>query len=220
MRANERAHMTQRERMVAGVGGIGFAVLTFVGFGVASSPGGTYSASDVADYMAKGHHTAVFIALVLGVLSVLGLILLLVGLRERVTEGSFLATVFATTSLVSVTGFAVGWAAWLAAPLSHAYGGSSVAIDPKVAYVILQVGAVIFFGVGATFLGLSLITLMIGSAQTLPTWLRWFSLIVGVLGLASLAWIPFFPLLLWGLVIGIWLLASSRKTDTPAPQTT
>jgi hypothetical protein len=64
-----------------------------------------------------------------------------------------------------------------------------------------------------------LIALMIGSAQTLPPWLRWFTLIVGALALGSMAWLPFFPLLLWGLVIGIWLLSSAGKTDVAASET-
>ena len=91
-------------------------------------------------------------------------------------------------------------------------------IDPTVTYVVLQVGGVIVFGVAGVFLGLTLITLMIGSDQTLAAWLRWFTLIVGALALGSMAFFPFFPLLLWGLVIGIWLLVSARKADATAIQ--
>lgn len=138
--------------------------------------------------------------------------MLLVGLRERLAEGSLLANTYSATGLLSVTGFAIGWAAWLTPPLAIAIGGSGVVIDPTVTYVILQVGGIIVFGVGGTFLGVTLIALMIGSSQTLPAWLRWFTLVVGVLGLASAAWLPFFPLLLWGIIAGIWLVASSRSS--------
>jgi len=103
-------------------------------------------------------------------------------------------------------------------PVAIAYGGSNeVMIDPKVTYVLAQVGWVIMFGVGGTFLGLTLIALMLGSRQTLPAWLRWFTLIAGVLGLASMAWIPHFALLLWSLVIGVWLIAAGRA-EGPAGQ--
>ena len=202
--------MTQRASVVAGVGGIVFAALWLACAAVSAAPGGSYSASDVADYVAKDHRVSVFIALVLGLLSVLGLLLLLVGLRERVGGDSFLANVCSGTSLVAVTSFAVGWVTALAVPLAMAYGGSSVVIDPKVTFVIAEVGWSVMFGVGGTFLGLTLIALMIGSRQSLPAWLRWFTLVVGVLGLGSLAWIPFFALLLWGLVVGLWLIAAGR----------
>ena len=210
--------MTQRERVVAGAGGIAFTVLTVAAVAAAKTPGGTYSAADIADYVAKGHQTGIFLGFGLALFSVLGLILLLVGLRERIGEGSLLANVFSTTTLVSIAAFAIGWAAWLSPPLAIAIGGSSsVVIDGRVTYVVLQIGGVIIFGVAGTFLGVTLIALMIGSGQTLPTWLRWFTLIVGVLALASMAWLPFFPLLLWGLVAGIWMIASGHK-DEPAGQ--
>jgi len=203
--------MTSRERAVAGLGGIGFTVLTVAALGAARTPGGGYDASSIADYVAKGHRTSVFIALFLALLSVLGLTMLLIGLRERLNERSFLANVFSATSLVSITGFAIGWAAWLTVPIAIAIGGSNTVIDPRVAYVILQVGGVIVFGIGGIFLGMTLISLMIGSPQTLPAWLRWFTLVVGVLALASPAWFPFFPLLLWSLVAGLWLAATGRR---------
>jgi hypothetical protein len=56
-----------------------------------------------------------------------------------------------------------------------------------------------------------------GSRQTLPTWLRWLALIAGALGLAWMAWIPHFALLLWSLVAGVWLIAAGRA-EAPAGQ--
>jgi hypothetical protein len=54
----------------------------------------TYSASDVADFVAKDHRTSVFITIALGLLSVLGLLLLLAGFRERIADrDSLTATV-------------------------------------------------------------------------------------------------------------------------------
>jgi hypothetical protein len=206
--------MTERDRVFAGVGGIGFTLLFAAGAMVASTPGGSYSEKDMADYVAKGHQTSILIASVLALLGVLGLLLLVTGLRERVGPGSFLSDVYAGTSLVAVAGFAIGWLAWLAVPLAKTIGGSAVVVDPRIGYVILQVGGVVVFGVGGIFLGVTLIALFLGSRGALAGWLRWLTLVVGVLGLASMAWLPFFPLLLWGLVAGIWLVSAGRSGPT------
>jgi hypothetical protein len=55
---------------------------------------------------------------------------------------------------------------------------------------------------------------MPGSGGRLPAWFRWFSLVVGVLALASMAWLPFFPLLLWGIVAGVWMIAARRGRES------
>ncbi len=210
----------QRGSVVAGVGGIVFAVLWFLtGFVFSGAPGGTYSASDVADFVAKDHRTAVFVAVALGLLSTLGLLLLLAGLRERVSSGdSLTATVFWGASMLSVTGFAVGWVTVLTVPIARAFGGTSVVvIDPKVTYTITMIGWVIMFAVGGTFLGVALIASVILSAQAFPAWLRWFTFVVGVLGLASLAWFPFFVVLIWAIIASLWLIAAGR-TEAPVAQ--
>lgn len=206
--------MSQRDRAVAGIGGIAFTVLFAAGALLAETPGGTYDEKAIADYLAEGHQSSVALALILALLGVLGLLMLLVGLRDKLSKGSLSANVFAATGLVSVTAFAIGWAVWLEVPLSKWIGGSDVVINAKISYVILQVGAVIVFGVGGTFLGVTLIVLMLGSLGRLPSWFRWFTLVVGVLALASMAWLPFFPLLLWGLVAGVWLIAGARGSGT------
>ena len=122
------------------------------------SSGRSYSASDVASYVDKDHRTAVFAAVALGLLSVLGLLLLLAGLRERLAEGdSLTATVFWSASVLSVAGFAIGWVTVLTVPISRAYGGTSVVvIDPVLTYTITEIGWVIMFAVGGTFLGVAL----------------------------------------------------------------
>jgi hypothetical protein len=43
--------------------------------------------------------------------------------------------------------------------------------------------------------------------------MRWLTIIVGVLGLASLAFFPWFALLIWAVVAGIWLLMSERTSQ-------
>ena len=77
----------------------------------------------------------------------------------------------------------------------------------------------IMFAVGGTFLGVALITSAIGAARAFPAWLRWFTLVVGVIGLASLAWIPYFALPIWAVIASLWLLASARSNTSPSSQT-
>ena len=44
--------------------------------------------------------------------------------------------------------------------------------------------------------------------DVMPQWLRWLTVVAGVCGVAGLAFFPFFLLLIWGIVIGVWLLAA------------
>jgi hypothetical protein len=39
----------------------------------------------------------------------------------------------------------------------------------------------------------------------------------GVIGLASVAWFPFFVLLVWGVVAGVWMLVADQPARRPAP---
>jgi hypothetical protein len=114
-----------------------------------------------------------------------------------------------------LTGFAIGWVTVMTVPVSKAFGGSTmVVIDPRVTYTITEIGWQIMFAVGGTFLGVALIAAAVGSTRAIPAWVRWFTLIVGVIGLVSLAWIPFFALGIWAIIVGIWLIASARSDSS------
>jgi len=73
-----------------------------------------------------------------------------------------------------------------------------------------RAGIGIMFVSGGVMLGVSFLTLAIGG-HAAPRWVRAFSGIVGLLAFFSMAYFPFFGVILWGLVIGIWLLVSSPK---------
>jgi hypothetical protein len=200
-----------RTNVVGGIGGIAFAVLTFVAFLLAAPPGGTYKESDVADYVEKGHRGAVFVSFYLLLLGVLGLICLLAHLRQRLgADDRGLRTIFWGTGLAGAASFAIGWAVVVTVPLAMAFGGSDVSVEPTVTYTIAEAGWGILIGVGGILLGFCLIALMLGSGTMLPAWLRSATLIGGVAGLASLAFFPFFLIFIWGLVVGVWLLAAGR----------
>jgi hypothetical protein len=49
----------------------------------------------------------------------------------------------------------------------------------------------------------------------LPSWLRWMTLGAGIAGIAGLAFITFFLLMLWGVVVGVWLVTRSVRATAP-----
>jgi hypothetical protein len=198
---------------LAGVGSIAFSVLTIVGLALANPPGGTYKASDAAKYVAKGHHVAVFASVYVLLLAVLGLLLLLAYLRELLSaapDGERVARIFWAMGIGAATSFAIGWAIVLGNAIAHAFGGSGVVVDPAVTYLASELGFSVVFGPAAILLGFALIAFVIGGRALVPAWLRWSTLVAGVAGIVSLAFFPAVLVLLWGIVMGIWLLVPSR----------
>jgi len=198
---------------LAGVGSIAFSVLTIVGLALANPPGGTYKASDAVKYVAKGHHVAVFASVYVLLLAVLGLLLLLAYLRDLLSaapDGERVARIFWAMSIGAATSFAIGWAIVLGNAIAHAFGGSGVVVDPAVTYLASELGFSVVFGPAAILLGFALIAFVIGGRALLPAWLRWSTLVAGLAGIVSLAFFPAVLVLLWGIVMGIWLLVPSR----------
>jgi len=200
--------------VLAGVGGITFGVLALIATVVANSPGGNYTASNATSFVASGHRSAVYVSLYLVTIAVLGLICLLARLREMVSVGAdeqpVALSIFWGTGLAAAVCWAAGWAVALSVPIAYAVGGDGFSIGPAQTYAIVEAGLAILFGPGSILLGIALIALFLGGRATLPAWLRWVTLIAGILGLASPAFFPWFALLIWGVVIGVWLLASGR----------
>jgi hypothetical protein len=91
-----------------------------------------------------------------------------------------------------------------------------VTIAPQGVYTFSEVGWAILIGAGAFLLGISLVALMLGSKGALPAWVRWATLLAGLGGIAGLAFFPFFLVLIWGLVAGIWLLVTGRPAAAVA----
>ena len=150
------------------------------------------------------------IGLYLAIAAVTGLVALLSGLREAIAAGrDDWARIFRGLGLGAATAFAIGFAILVTPPLSLAIGGGEAA-EPETTYLVTQVGWVVTLGAGGLLLGAALVVLMLGSGGVLPAWLRWVTLAAGILGLASTAYFPFFGLLIWGVVVGAWLLASGR----------
>lgn len=202
--------------LVSGVGGIAFGSLTVVDLFVSNPPGGTYNASNVAAFVAPGHRPAIVVALFLGVLAAFGLISLLAHLRgaiEKAGGDERMAQIFWGTGVAAAAAFAVG----------HVFNegpgmaAGNVSLAAPVIYLAVDLGAAVLL-LGGTLLALALIVLALSRPSPLASWLRWLTLALGVIGLASLIFIPFFALLLWGIVTGAWVLASGQEPALARPR--
>jgi len=213
-----------RERRLAGVGGIAFAVSLVVGFTFFGPKGGQYSAAEIVAFAAQGS-TALIASVYLFAVSIIGLIVLMAYLSETCFGAGRQGRVAWGASLLAAASVLIGWGLYLAVPTSVIAGGP--AIDPAVSYAFVSAGFVVLFGVGGMLLGIALLTLAI-AGHTAPTWVRAFS---GLAGLSALfAWgfivvsqwspnqwlpVPFYVVVLWGFVIGGWLVVSSPRPDAP-----
>ena len=193
---------------VAGLGALAFAILVFAASIIDNGPGGTYSTSDVTDYLKSSNRPVVFVALYMSLLGIVGLLFLLSRLRDAIGDERR-ARVFWALSVGGTSAFVAGWALHIAAPLAIGYGGN-VSFAPQTTYLI-AVGGYIVLSAGAIMLGLALLTLVLGPVE-LPAWVRWFTLVGVIGGVTSPAFFPFGLFFIWALVLGIWLIATDRET--------
>ena len=203
--------------MLAGAGAIAFGVLTVVGtFG--GTPGGSYDESTVVEYVKIGHFVTVVVTGYLALLGVVGLICLLAYLREVLSlepGRSLAASIFWGIGLASAASFAVSWGLVTGIGVAAAEGGNATASVPHpVIYVLSDASLNVLFGSGGILLGVALIALFSSSRGQLPDWLRWVTLIAGVLALGAPFFFPSFAIPLWGIVIGVYLIAAGRKFAT------
>jgi hypothetical protein len=202
--------------VVAGVGAIAFGVLTVIGNVVGGAPGGSYDEASVTSYIAIGHFPLVVVTGYLALLGVVGLICLLAYLREVIAadpDRRFIANVFWGVGLASAASFAVGWGLVTGIALAAAEGGSGASIPHPVTYVLSDTMLNVLYGSGGILLGVALIALMLGSRGSLPNWLRWVSVVAGVLALTAPFYFSAPAIPLWSIVIGVWLLVARRAPE-------
>lgn len=204
-----------RRQTLAGVGAIGFAVLSLAAFAVAQPPGGTYKASDAVKYVAHGHRPAVFLSGYLMLLAVIGLTLVITRLRDLL-PADWSRNTFQAIGLIAAGSLLVGFALVGTVPTALAVGGGSP-IDPRLTYMFTEAGDAVLFGAAFVVLGAALV--LLGSRAAMPLWLRVVTVIAGVGGLAAPAFFPMFLVLVWALVVGVWLLANPRQESVVAAST-
>ncbi|HEX6488995.1 MAG TPA: hypothetical protein VF137_09035 [Candidatus Dormibacteraeota bacterium] len=206
--------MKRSSRLAAGWGSIAFGVLTPVAIFVGGPMGGNYAASDVAAYISSGHVVVAGAMALLGLLGAAGLIALGAYLRQRAEaagSGSIWPQTYWGLMLGSAICFAVSWGMFVSQPIGNNEAGTNLNIPPTITYAIGISGDEVVFESAATLLGFALILMAITNLPPLPGWLRWSALAVGVLGITSLAFFTFFPLLIWAIAMGVWLVAAKRE---------
>jgi hypothetical protein len=204
-------------RRIAGVGGIVFAVALVAGFTLYGPKGGQYSAAEIAAFVAQSSSGLAVSAVLFGV-SIIGLLLMLAYLSgTSVEEGPYRRMAWGM-SVAAGASILIGWGLYLAPPIAAHSGGP--AIDPGISYAVIGAGFAVLFGVGGMLLGITLVSIAIGGSAA-PTWVRGFSGLAGLSGLLSWpfllasSWspnqwlpVPFYLVILWAFVIGLWLLFS------------
>ena len=205
----------KRERRLAGLGGITFSVALVVGFTIGGPNGGKYGADHIADFLGRSSITIIVSTYLLAV-SMLGLIALMAYLRRACFGPHGHDGITWGTSLLALALFLLGWGLYLA-PYAAINSGGPV-IDPGITYGFLSAGLLVFFGAGAILLGISLLRLGL-AGHAAPMWVRGFSALVGLSSVSSWGFLiaahwspnqwlpgPFYLVILWGLVMGAWLL--------------
>ena len=210
--------MTRANSVVAGLGAIGFAVLTFVAISIVNWPGGGYSESIAKSYVAPGNLPVALAGTLIGLIGVVCLICLLAYLRQAAEESSpamsLVPQIVWGVGLIGAASLGVGWGLVSAQPLAHVEAGVDLGVAPTLTYMISEATSAIIFGVAPMLVGFALIVLTIGAGKALPQWLRWLTLVAGVVALTSLAFFTFFLFLVWSIVIGVWLLFSARGASS------
>ncbi|MDQ6720762.1 MAG: hypothetical protein M3003_08210 [Candidatus Dormibacteraeota bacterium] len=206
--------MSRPNSILAGAGAIGFAVLTFAAIFFVNWPGGGYSESFAKSYVASANLPIALTGTLIGLIGVVGLICLLAYLTRAAEESSPAITLVPqivwAVGLVGAAAFGVGWGLVSAQPLAHVEAGVDLSVAPTLTYMISEATSAIIFGAAPMLVGFALLVLTLGSGRALPPWLRWLTLVAGVVALTSLAFFTFFLFLIWNIVIGIWLLIGGR----------
>lgn len=213
----------RRDMSLAGVGAVAFAVPLVVGFTLLGPKGGRYSDSEMASFVAQPV-AGFIISIGLLVVSIGGLILLMAYLSEAWLFVGRLRRISWAASVVAAASFIVGWGLYLAPTSAIASGGP--ATDPGVTYVFVSAGMIVLFGVGGLALGTALVMLA-ARGYTTTGWIRALTGLAGLSALLTLPFLvasrwspnqwlppPFYLVILWGVVVGIWLIVSSRGTDS------
>jgi len=199
-----------------------FAAALVVGFTFFGPRGGSYAASSMSNFIGQSS-TSMITSIYLFGASIIGLLLLMAYMTETFMSGGSHIRFTWGASTLAAGSFLIGWSLYFTPFTSVISGGP--AIDPAIAYTFINAGFVVLFGAGGILLGIALLTLAIwGNAA--PSWVRAVNGLGGLSAFLSWAFIlaskwsasqwlpvPFYIVLLWAMVIGIWLLASPSKAE-------
>jgi hypothetical protein len=198
-------------------------VALVTGFTFFGPRGGFYAGAAMTAFVGQSPIN-VIVSFYLFAVSICGWIVVMDYLSDISLVASRLARGARGTSLLAAAALLTGWGLYFAPSTSVISGGP--AIDVATTYTFVNAGFVVLFGVGGVLLGIALLAIAVG-ASAAPAWVRALTGLVGVS--ATLDWafllvshwaanqwlpVPFYAVVLWGLVVGIWLLASPPRPTT------
>lgn len=195
--------------------GIVFVVLFIVTFALVSDTGST--AAETAKKLPK-HEARLTAAFVVGTISMMALLAFFGSLRELARAVAPERPVLSRLSFVPVAAAAALLPGSLAILAGAARAGHDATLSPALAQ-FAEDAQFPFLAAGAMFSGLAIFcaSLALKGTGALPQWLCWAGVVVGVLLLASIAFVPMVLWLLWVLVASIVLLG--RRPERAAPTT-
>jgi hypothetical protein len=209
-------------RKIAGLGLLTFAVGTFAALTLSNAPGGDYDASQVASYVSRGNRVSEFACGYLGLLAAIGLAVFVTRIRPMVEEASSRAIgdLFAGLGMAAATVAVVGWMVTAGIPVAFAEGGQHITVGAPAVYLLSEVGVLLTLAAPAILMGGAILVLALRARATMPRWLRGFTIVAGVCGVAAPFFFPYFVFQLWGIVTGVWCLTSAPGTRgvTVAPR--
>lgn len=211
----------------AGAAGIGFAVLLFNGFAIASGAP-SYDESDemwVSWFQDSGNRAAQVVAMFLVAAAALLLILFFAILLQRAhaAGGNPTAVVIAGiagTSLATSVAIAGVIRSSVSAAVTFAPNYSVPSADILRTIDNLAIGMLFVAGGFSAALFIASFAYAVRGTSLIPNWLSVAGYVVGVLLLASFAFFPFILLPLWMLVAGIAVVARRESPERVRSGTT
>jgi hypothetical protein len=194
-------------RRTAGAALLLYGVVTFVANSLIAAPGGQYEPGIVTRYVDSGHYPIAFAAAYLGCLGALAVLPFVLGVRGELGSSGDLAWGLGVAA--AATGV-IGWFVSAGVDVAMAEGGTTVrtGVSSPVVYTMTEIGNLLSWCAPALFVGI--VAILLSRVQTLPRWLRIFSVVAGVCGILAPFFFTFFLYLLWTLVFGAFLV--SRRT--------
>ena len=198
--------------------GILFIALAIVGFIVGGEPpdAAGNSADEIVQFYTDNQGSVMAGVIILSVATVL-FVFFASFLRSVLDRGDGDDGMFSRIAFVGAVVFAVGGAidGTLIVAISEAAGEIEPAqVETLQAFwdndfLPLALG-VVLFTLGA---GISIVV-----HKSLPVWLGWIAIVLGIIGMTPIGWIAFMGTGVWILVVSVMLLISERKVAAPVVQ--
>jgi hypothetical protein len=214
--------MSQRSwQRWAPMSGVAFVVLVVVGFVIAgSSPDTDASNAKIAAYLAKNsNQSRNIVSFFVLMVAMLALVWFWAVVRSQLTQaegGDGRRGALVLAAGVASTVFLVVGICLFISTVITADDTSKFPVDPGLFRLTQDLGYLFWISSGVMgALALWATAGVVMSTRALPRWYAWFSIVAGIISLASFLFFPTFVYWLWILVTGILLVA---RPVTPASE--